>query len=225
MTKSTRIKHTRADRIFDAIVYSVLSLLLLIVIYPLWFVIIASVSDPSEVAFGHVILWPEGFSLEGYQQVIGYSKIWRSYLNTIGYTICDVLLTVTITVMAGYALSRRNLVGKSGFVIYMMITMFFSGGLIPTYLTVKSLGLANNPAIVFLLGLRGRAQYHHCAHLYPEQYPGVPGGSRFPGWVQPYALFNPDCPAAVPAGGVGHCAVHCGGTVEQLVQRHDLPPG
>ena len=155
MTKSTRIKHTRADRIFDAIVYSVLSLLLLIVIYPLWFVIIASVSDPSEVAFGHVILWPEGFSLEGYQQVIGYSKIWRSYLNTIGYTICDVLLTVTITVMAGYALSRRNLVGKSGFVIYMMITMFFSGGLIPTYLTVKSLGLANNPAIVFLLGCVG----------------------------------------------------------------------
>ena len=61
MTKSTRIKHTRADRIFDAIVYSVLSLLLLIVIYPLWFVIIASVSDPSEVAFGHVILCRKDF--------------------------------------------------------------------------------------------------------------------------------------------------------------------
>ena len=150
-----KIRRMRSDAIFVAIVYVVLSLLLLVVAYPLWFVIIASVSDPAAVSFGRVILVPSGFSLEGYQQVITYPMIWRSYLNTICYTVCDVLLTTTITVLAGYALSRGDLVGKKGIVVYFTITMFFSGGLIPTYLTVKSLGLVGVPAVVFLLGCVG----------------------------------------------------------------------
>lgn len=150
-----KIRRTRSDVIFDSIVYTMLALLLLIVSYPLWFVVIASVSNPSDVAFGHVILLPKGFSLDGYKEVINYSRIWRAYLNTIGYTLCDVILTVSITVMAGYALSRPDLVGKKLIVIYMTITMFFGGGLIPTYLQVKSLGLAGNPIVVFILGCVG----------------------------------------------------------------------
>lgn len=155
MEKRGKIQKTRADAIFDAVVYALMALLLLIAAYPLWFVVIASVSDPAAVSFGKVILLPNGFSLEGYRMMISYSKIWRAYLNTIGYTICDVVLTTTITLLAGYALSRRDLVGKKGIVLYMTITMFFSGGLIPTYLTVKSLGLVGNPAIVFILGCVG----------------------------------------------------------------------
>lgn len=150
--ESRTIHRIKSDLAFDVAVYIVLALLLLIVAYPLWFVIIASVSDPAAVSFGRVILWPQGFSTEGYRQVIAYPSIWRSYLNTIVYTLCDVTLTTVITVMAGYALSRRDLVGKKLIVIYMTVTMFFSGGLIPTYLTVKSLGLVDKWPIVFILG-------------------------------------------------------------------------
>ncbi len=150
--KNGKIRRIRADFAFDVTVYVILALLLLIVAYPLWFVVIASVSDPSAVSFGQVILWPKGFSAEGYRQVIAYPSIWRSYFNTLVYTLCDVALTTSITIMAGYALSRRDLVGKKLFVVYMTVTMFFSGGLIPTYLTVKSLGLVDKWPIVFILG-------------------------------------------------------------------------
>ena len=142
--KNTRIHRSKADLTFDVTVYIVLGLLLLIVAYPLWFVIIASVSDPAAVSFGRVILLPKGFSLEGYRQVITYPAIWRSYLNTIVYTLCDVALTTVITVTAGYALSRRDMVGKNIFVVYMTITMFFSGGMIPFYFVVKNIGLENS---------------------------------------------------------------------------------
>ncbi|MBR5382671.1 MAG: carbohydrate ABC transporter permease [Clostridia bacterium] len=152
MANHTKIRRIRSDLIFDITVNAILALLLLIVAYPLWFVIIASVSDPTAVSFGKVIVWPVGFSLEGYKEVVNYPSIWRSYLNTIIYTLCDVGLTTVVTVMAGYALSRRDFVGKKLFVIYMTITMFFSGGLIPTYLTVRSLGLMDKWPIVFLLG-------------------------------------------------------------------------
>ena len=152
MKNHSRIRRIHSDLTFDIVTYIILGLLLVSVAYPLWFVIIASVSDPTAVSFGKVIIWPSGFSLDGYKEVINYPSIWRSYLNTIIYTICDVTLTTVITVMAGYALSRRDLVGKKLIVIYMTITMFFSGGLIPTYLTVKSLGLMDKWPIVFLLG-------------------------------------------------------------------------
>lgn len=155
MRKITAIRKTRADAIFDTTVYIVMALLLVIVAYPLWFVIIASVSDPAALSFGRVVIWPEGFTLAGYKEVIGYSRIWRAYANTIGYTVCDVMLTVTLTLLAGYSLSRPDLIGKKLIVIYMTITMFFSGGLIPTYLTVKSMGLVDVPAVVFILGCVG----------------------------------------------------------------------
>jgi len=145
----------RSDVVFDTVVYATLGLLVIIIIYPLWFVVIASISDPAAVSFGKVVLLPSGFSLEGFRQVMVYPMIWRSYLNTIIYTACDVALTVSLTILAGYALSRKNLVGRKFIMIYFVITMFFSGGLIPTYLTVQSLGLRGNPAIVFLLGCVG----------------------------------------------------------------------
>lgn len=153
--KGTKVRRARADVIFDTIVYAVLILLLIIVIYPLWFVIIASVSDPTAVTFGKVIFWPVNFSLEGYQSVVTYPGIWRAYLNTIVYTVCDVALTVTITVLSGYALSRKDLVGKNIVVFYMTVPMFISGGMIPTYLTVKNLGLMDKWPVVVILGCVG----------------------------------------------------------------------
>ena len=153
--KGTKVRRNRADVIFDTIVYAVLIVLLVIVIYPLWFVIIASVSNPTDVTFGKVIFWPTSISFEGYKAVVAYPGIWRAYLNTIVYTLSDVLLTVTITVLSGYALSRKDLVGKNIFVIYMTITMFFSGGMIPTYLTVKNLGMMDQWPIVVILGCVG----------------------------------------------------------------------
>ena len=153
--KSRKIRRNRADAIFDTIVYAILGALLLIVMYPLWFVIIASVSDPTAVTFGKVIFWPVNFSLDGYKAVVVYPGIWRAYANTILYTVCDVALTVTITVMSGYALSRKDLIGKNIFVVYMTITMFISGGMVPTFLTVKNLGLMDKWPVVVILGCVG----------------------------------------------------------------------
>lgn len=146
------MKSTLFDRNFDIVVVILLSILLLSVAYPLYFVIIASVSDPSLVSVGRVMLYPEGFTLAGYQKVIEYEKIWVGYRNTLIYVAGYTLLSVFLTMMAGYALSRKNMVGRDALMLFMTFTMFFSGGLIPTYLLVDAIGLNGNPLIIILLG-------------------------------------------------------------------------
>lgn len=146
------MKPTRFDRNFDHVVAVLLVLLLLTVLYPLYFVVIASVSDPSLVATGQVALYPRGVTLAGYQKVIEYEKIWTGYRNTIFYVLAYTALTVSITMAAGYSLSRSKLPGRKGIMMFMTFTMFFSGGLVPTYLLVNSLGLVGNPLTIILMG-------------------------------------------------------------------------
>lgn len=146
------MKSTFFDRNFDIVVVILLSILLLSVAYPLYFVVIASVSDPSLVSVGRVMLFPEGFTLAGYRKVVEYEKIWTGYRNTLLYVAGYTLLSVLLTMMAGYALSRKNMVGRDALMLFMTFTMFFSGGLIPTYLLVDAIGLNGNPLIIILLG-------------------------------------------------------------------------
>jgi len=142
-TKKTGIRVSPADRIFDILNYVFLTLCLLIVAYPLYFIVIASVSDPTAVYAGKVILWPARFTLEGYQRILDYESFFTGYRNTVIYTVVGTTVNVLITIPGAYALSRKDLVGRNVFMMGVTFTMIFSGGLIPTYLLVISLNLYN----------------------------------------------------------------------------------
>lgn len=148
-------RDTRSDKIFYTISDLLLLLFLLMAAYPLYFVVIASVSSPNLVATGKVILFPKGITIAGYKKIIEYSPLWRGYGNTILYVVLQTILSVTVTTMAGYALSNKKLPGRRGITIYMTITMFFSGGLIPTYLWMDAIGLVGTPLTVILMGSVG----------------------------------------------------------------------
>ena len=134
-------KKTGSERIFDFFVYGVAILLILLIIYPLWFVIIASFSDPADVGNGNVWLWPNEWRLDGYIRLFEQSLFWRGYLNTILYTIVGTAVALFVNIPAGYALSRKDLHGRKWLALLFIIPMFVSGGLIPTYLTIKNVGL------------------------------------------------------------------------------------
>ncbi|MDE6840321.1 MAG: carbohydrate ABC transporter permease [Oscillospiraceae bacterium] len=115
----------------------------LIVLYPLYFIIIASFSSPEAVLSGKVVLFPVDISFDGYLKILERQDIWRGYLNTILYTVLTVIFALGVTVPAGWALSRRTLPGKKLWMVYFIIPMFFGGGLIPFYNVMSSLGLVN----------------------------------------------------------------------------------
>ena len=138
-----RVRRQGRDVVFDAILYCICTVLLLIILYPLWFIVIASFSDPSAVAGGHVWVWPVGFTLEGYQELLRQPQVWLGYRNTIAYTVAGTLIGLAVNIPAAYALSRKDLWGRKGLMGLYVFTMFFSGGLIPIFLTVQQAGLYN----------------------------------------------------------------------------------
>ena len=146
-----KIQKTTSDKIFDAVNIGILVLILMIILYPLWLVVISSVSDAREVLAGHVILYPIGLTFESYTEIFGYRMLWQGYRNTIFYTITGTVLSLVATMMAAYATSRRFL-GKGAVNFYFVFTMFFNGGLIPTFLTMRDLGLYNNVFIMIIAG-------------------------------------------------------------------------
>ena len=108
------IHETRADRVFTAVVYVLVILLLIIFLYPLWFVLMASVSDPTYVNSGTPLMYPRGFTMMGYSRVFSDERIWIGYVNTILYSGAGMLVATLVQVMAGYALSRKDLPGRGG---------------------------------------------------------------------------------------------------------------
>ena len=128
---------------FNIILYAACTLLLLLILYPLWFIVIASFSDPSAVAGGHVWLLPVGFTLDGYEELLKQANVWIGYRNTIAYTLVGTLIALAVNIPAAYALSRRDLWGRRALMGLYVFIMFFSGGLIPTFLTIQQVGLYN----------------------------------------------------------------------------------
>lgn len=147
-----RIRETHADRIFNGINLAFWIIVLLITLYPLYLIVISSVSDPDAVLAGEVLFWPKDFSLMGYQAVFEYDELWTSYLNAIYYTLVGSALSVFITLAAAYALTRR-FAGKKIVNLMIVFTMFFSGGLIPIFLNVRDLGLYNTRTVMILINL------------------------------------------------------------------------
>ncbi|MEK3885665.1 carbohydrate ABC transporter permease [Paenibacillus sp. PL2-23] len=135
------LARSRGDRLFDLFNILLFAFVSLIVIYPLYFMIIASFSDPQSINSGAVWLLPQDITFEGYSRILNDPNIWLGYRNSIFYTIVGTAINVALIIPAGYALSRRDLLGRNPIIIFIVFTMFFNGGLIPTYLVVKNLGM------------------------------------------------------------------------------------
>lgn len=141
-----------ADRVFEIATMVFLILLVIIVAYPLYYVLIASVSDPYDVYAGKTFLFPSGFTLEGYKRVFQESSIATGYLNSIFYTILGTLVSVVLILTTAYPLSKKTLPGRKALSLFYVVTMYFSGGLIPTYLVVANTGLLNSVWSLILPG-------------------------------------------------------------------------
>ncbi|MDL2294260.1 carbohydrate ABC transporter permease [Ruminococcaceae bacterium OttesenSCG-928-D13] len=148
----SHIRPSRGDRIFDLVTLLLLTLVLLAVAYPLYFVVIASLSDPMLVANGEVWLWPKNFSIEAYTKVLGDEHIVGGFLNSLKYTVLGTAINLVVTLPCAYAMSRRDLKGKGIFTTFFLITMFVSGGMIPTFMVVRNLHLLNTTWAMVLPG-------------------------------------------------------------------------
>ena len=149
---SNLIHQPVSDRILDVIFYLVMGALAILCAYPVWYVVAASISDSAYVNSGALILLPKGVHFEGYKYILNDNSIWTGYMNTIIYVVGGTIFGLAVTLPAGYALSRKDLPGRGFFTLYLVFTMYFGGGLIPTYLVVKSLGLVNTRWVLIIMG-------------------------------------------------------------------------
>ena len=141
-----------SDKTSDIILVVITAVVLFIVAYPLYYVLVASFSNPYDVYAGKTFLFPSQFSLKGYTAVFSDSNIFTGYKNSIKYTIIGTIFSVTMLYISAYPLAQKDLPGRKFFSIFFIITMYFGGGLVPTYLVVKQTGLINNMWALFLPG-------------------------------------------------------------------------
>ena len=139
----SHIRMSRSDFILQIIIFSVLLLAGILALYPMYYVLISSFSDPFQVASGNVILLPKGLNFSAYEKLWGNVRIWIGYRNSLFYTIFGTFLNLCVTLPAGYALSRKKMFGRSAVMLYFVFTMYFSGGIVPTFIIVRNLGLIN----------------------------------------------------------------------------------
>ena len=139
--KKNKIGKTTSDKITDVVICTIMVLMSAVAIYPLWYTIIASLSNPNLVNNGEVFLWPKDITFIGYEAMFENKLLWRGYLNTMEYTLVGTFLNLAVTIPAGYALSRKTLPYRGLILAFFMVPMYFSGGMIATFLVVSELGL------------------------------------------------------------------------------------
>lgn len=148
----SKIRRSKGDLVFDIFNYTILSVLMIVVLYPLIFVLSASVSDPNLVNTGKVLLLPKGLNFAGYKRLFSFVQLWQGYGMTIIYTVLGTIFNIFLTMTLAYALATRNYFGRKFLYAFIMLTMYFGGGLIPYYTLVKDVGLYNNFFTLILLG-------------------------------------------------------------------------
>ncbi len=151
MSKGTKIKN-KNDRLFLFFCYAIVTILTLLVLYPLIYIISASFSNSDMVVQGKVWLWPVGFTTEAYKRMLQRSDVWLGYRNTIYYTVLGTLINLAITLMCAYPMARRNLRGRGVIMFMFTFTMMFSGGMVPSYMLVRGLGIMNTTWAMVLPG-------------------------------------------------------------------------
>lgn len=142
---TTRVKYklTGSDLVFYGFSALVIGILTLTVLYLIVYIFSASFSSPGALAAGKVVLWPVDFSVDGYKAVFNYSKVWIGYRNTIFYVIVGTAINVSMTLLCAYPMAQKDLYGGKAIMAYFTFTMIFNGGMIPTYILVKNLGIMN----------------------------------------------------------------------------------
>lgn len=144
---------SRGDRVFQIAVYAIIVLIAIFTLYPLVYSLSASISEPREILNGHVWLYPVNITTNAYQRVFRSADIQSGYLNTIIYAVAGTALNLLMTIAAAYPLSMKDMKGRNFITIMITFTMFFSGGMIPTYINIKNLGLLNTRWSVILPGM------------------------------------------------------------------------
>ena len=155
MEGAKHLKRTRGDVVYDTVIFIILTIIFLLVAYPLYFVIISSFSDPVAVAGGKVVLYPVGFTLDGYKEVFKTSTVVRGFLNSLFYTAVGVAVNLAVTIPTSYALSRKDFPLNRPITLFYIVTMFVGGGMMPTYLVVRDTGLLNSMWALILPGALG----------------------------------------------------------------------
>mgnify|MGYP003375611122 CR=1 FL=1 len=150
--KNTIRTHNGPDILFKVIVTIICVFSFLVVLYPMYFIVIASFSDSTLVNQGQVILYPKGVSLYGYEQIFKKAEIWVGYKNTIIYSFFGTALNLAVTLPAAYVLSRRTFAARKIIMKLFVFTMYFNGGMIPTYMLIKDVGLLNSPLVMIIYG-------------------------------------------------------------------------
>ncbi|HRW08050.1 MAG TPA: carbohydrate ABC transporter permease [Caldilineaceae bacterium] len=145
-----RIRESRVDQLFNLVNYTILTIFLVVVLYPLLYVVSASFSDGAAVIAGKVVLWPVDFSVAAYQKIFAYDRVWTGYANSLFYAVFGTLLNIGMTLIAAYPLARRDLYGRGVILGLFVFTMFFNGGLIPSYLLVRDLDMLNTRAALIV---------------------------------------------------------------------------
>ena len=148
----SKTRTSGADLSFRIVVGIITIFSFLVVIYPMYFIVIASFSNSTMVNQGQVILWPKGVSLYGYEQIFQREDIWRGYLNTIIYSFFGTVLNLAVTLPAAYVLSRKGFAARRIIMKLFVFTMYFNGGMVPTYMLIKDVGLLNNPLVMIIYG-------------------------------------------------------------------------
>ena len=148
----TRKPHSMSDKASDVVLVLITAVVMFLVAYPLYYVLVASFSNPYDVYAGKTFLFPSEFSLKGYAAVFADDNIFTGYLNSIKYTIIGTIFSVVMLYITAYPLSQRNLPGRKWLSLFFIFTMYFGGGLVPTYLVVKETGLINSMWALFLPG-------------------------------------------------------------------------
>ena len=150
--RSTAIKKSATDQVFLAVNSLFLALILLIVVYPVWYAVMASFSDPTAVSRGQLTFLPIGFDLSAYRKVFAYERVMLGYRNTLLYTVTGTVVNTLMVIITAYPLSRRDLWGRGVLTRLFVFTMYFSGGLIPSYLLIRDLHLYNTMWALILPG-------------------------------------------------------------------------
>lgn len=170
--KNGRIHATGHDRAFVIIVYALLALITLLILYPLIFVLSASISDPNAVNSGKVWLWPVGLQWKGYAKVFESRWVLVGYRNSLIYLVFGTALNVFVTFTGAYALSRKDIYGRGLLTFFIVFTMWFNGGMIPTFLQVKSLGLVDSPWSMIIIGAMNAYNFIICRSFIQSSIPG-----------------------------------------------------
>lgn len=211
-----------SDKVSDIVLVVICAAVMLIVAYPLYYVLVASFSDPYDVYAGKTFLLPSQFTLKGYQAVFADSALFSGFINSIKYTVIGTIYSVVMIYLVAYPLSVKDLPGRKYISLFFVITMYFGGGLVPTYLIVKQTGLLGSMWALFLPGVVAVGNVIIVRNFFENNIPGTAGSCRDRRRIQMDGVRQ-NGHSSEPLHHGRHGRVQHGGLLERLVHRSDLP--